>query len=119
MNSSQYEKFSKPTLSLILNLTLIKTNNMIKNEISPEDIKKATTKFAEALNSVKRNLNSIDIVLEVFEFIDKKITPYYEKMKKISDICDKVVLIDNTIARLNKINKLYQRFGILPILGIL
>jgi len=92
---------------------------MVKNEISPEDIKKATTKFAEALNSVKRNLNSIDIVLEVFEFIDKKITPYYEKMKKISDICDKADFIDNTIARLNKINKLYQKFGILPILGIL
>jgi len=51
------------------------------------------------------------VLLEVFEVIDKQITPYYEKMKKISDICDKADLIDNTLARLSKYNQLYQRFG--------
>ncbi len=84
---------------------------MVKKEISPDEVKKATEKFADSLKSANLNLKSIDSILEYFISAEKQIEPLYERFKKISDICDKIDLIDNTMIRLGKYQAMFEKFS--------
>lgn len=82
---------------------------MIKKELLSDELKKAMEKFNQGFKDIKPMIDILDSIVKYFEIVDKQLTPVYEKFKKISDIFDKVDLIDTTMLRINKYHTAHQK----------
>lgn len=83
-----------------------------------DNLKIAVEKFNKGMKDMKPMINMIDSIVEYFETMDEKLTPIYEKFKKVNDICDKVDLIDKTMLRISKYHSMSQKSDKEPYLNL-
>jgi len=82
----------------------------MSNEDSLRDkLKESLSKLDEGFEVSNPLVNSIDLLVDYFTVLDEKITPLYEKFKVLSEIFDKVDLIEKTTIRMINFRSLHEK----------